>query len=219
MPQVTRTDCEGFYRRDFLKIGSAGLLGLGLADLLRLESRAKGDFRGADATTKPRAKSVIMIWLAGGPATIDIWDLKPQAPTEIRGAFKPISTNVPGLQISEHLPKTARVMDKVSLVRSLAQSIPSHEIATTFMTTGNKPTAAVQYPSMGSLAAKLLSVPRGVPPYVSFGESARRQGGRTRLPQHRIQSVSRRWRRRQGQHELARPRHPIAQRVHARRAC
>jgi hypothetical protein len=99
-----------------------------------------------------------------------MWDLKPHAPAEIRGDFKPISTNVSGIEISEHLPKTARVMDKVSLVRSLAHSIPSHEVATTFMTTGNKPTAAVQYPSLGSLAAKLLTVPRGVPPYVSFGD-------------------------------------------------
>jgi hypothetical protein len=164
---LTRTDCEGFYRRDFLKLGTTGLLGLGLADLLRLESRAKAD---TTATGKPKAKSVIMIWLAGGPASIDMWDLKPNAPAEIHGEFKPISTKVPGVQISEHLSKTAQVMDKLSLVRSLAHSIPSHEIATTFMTTGNKPTAAVQYPAMGSLAAKLLSVPRGVPPYVSFGD-------------------------------------------------
>jgi uncharacterized protein (DUF1501 family) len=166
---LTRTDCEGFYRRDFLKLGSTGLLGLGLADVLRLEARAKAD-QTASATGKAKAKSVIMIWLAGGPASIDMWDLKPTAPAEIRGEFKPISTNVSGVQIGEHLSKTAQVMDKVSLVRSLAHSIPSHEIATTFMTTGNKPTAAVQYPSLGSLAAKLLSVPRGVPPYVSFGD-------------------------------------------------
>ncbi len=167
MSQLNRTDCEGFYRRDFLKLGSTGLLGLGLADFLRLEARAKSD---STASAKPKAKSVIMIWLAGGPASIDIWDLKPNAPAEIRGEFKPIPTSVPGVQIGEHLPKTAQVMDKVSLVRSLAHSIPSHEIATTFMTTGNKPTASLQYPSMGSLAAKLLSVPRGVPPYVSFGD-------------------------------------------------
>jgi hypothetical protein len=162
------TDCEGFYRRDFLKIGSAGLLGLGLADLLRLEARAAKD-TAADAP-KAKARSVIMIWLAGGPATIDMWDLKPGAPTEIRGEFKPIPTSAPGVQIGEHLSKTAKVMDRVSLVRSLAHSIPSHEIATTFMTTGNKPTAAIQYPSLGSVAAKLLPVEKGVPPYVSFGD-------------------------------------------------
>jgi hypothetical protein len=162
---MIRTDCEGFYRRDFLKLGSAGLLGLGLTDLLRLEARAK-----SSGGPKARAKSVIMVWLAGGPSHLDMWDPKPTAPAEIRGEFKPISTSVSGLQISEHLPKMVKVMDRVSLVRSMAHSIPSHEIATTFMTTGNKPTAALQYPSLGSLAAKLLSVPKGVPPYVSFGD-------------------------------------------------
>jgi hypothetical protein len=165
MTTPIRTDCEGFFRRDFLKLGSAGLLGLGLTDLLRLEARAK-----SSGGPKPQAKSVIMVWLAGGPSHLDMWDPKPSAPAEIRGVFKPIDSSVPGLQIGEHLPKMAAVMDKVSLVRSLAHSIPSHEIATTFMTTGNKPTAALEYPSMGSLAAKLLTVPRGVPPYVSFGD-------------------------------------------------
>jgi Protein of unknown function (DUF1501) len=167
MTATRRTDCEGFYRRDFLKIGSAGLLGVGLADLLRLEARAAKD--NADAP-KAKAKSVIMIWLAGGPSHLDMWDLKPNAPKEIRGDFKPIATAAPGVEISEHLPKVAKVMDKASVVRSLAHSIPSHQIATTFMTTGNKPTAAIQYPSLGSVAAKLLPVERGVPPYVSFGD-------------------------------------------------
>lgn len=162
-----RSDCEGFYRRDFLKIGSAGLLGLGLADLLRLEARAD---RSASADKNAKAKSVIMLWLAGGPATIDMWDLKPGAPETIRGLFKPISTNVGGIEISEHLPKMASVMNHVSVVRSLAHSIASHEIATTFMTTGNKPTAALQYPALGSIAARMLPVERGIPPYVSFGD-------------------------------------------------
>jgi hypothetical protein len=164
-----RTDCEGFHRRDFLKLGSAGLLGLSLADLLRLEARAAQDAT-ASAADRKKAKSVIMVWLAGGPATIDMWDLKPNAPDGIRGQFKPIPTKLAGAEISEHLPKTAQVMDKVTLVRSIAHTIPSHELATTFMTTGNKPTAALQYPSLGSLTARLLPVEKGVPPYVSFGE-------------------------------------------------
>src|SRR5207237_5263760 len=96
--------------------------------------------------------------------------LKPDAPDGIRGTFKPIPTKAAGVSISEHLPKMAQVMDKVTVVRSIAHTIPSHELATTFMTTGNKPTAALQYPSLGSLTAKLLRVEKGVPPYVSFGE-------------------------------------------------
>jgi hypothetical protein len=159
-----KTDCEGFYRRDFLKIGAAGLFGLGLPDLLRLEAQAKKE----PGSPGKKANAVIMLWLGGGPATIDMWDLKPGAPTG--GEFKPIPTSADGVQISEHLPKMAKVMHRATIVRSLYHTIPSHGPATVFMTTGNKPTPAVQYPSLGSLATKLLPVEKGVPPYVSFGE-------------------------------------------------
>jgi hypothetical protein len=158
----TKTDCEGFHRRDFLQIGSAGLLGLTLPELLRSEARATG------LADKPKAKGVILVWLAGGPATIDMWDNKPDAPEGIRGEFKSIDTKAQGVRWSEYLPKMAAVADKVSVVRSLAHTIPSHGPGTVFVTTGNKPTAALQYPSMGSLCAKLLPVDKGVPPYVSF---------------------------------------------------
>jgi hypothetical protein len=160
-----KRDCEGFHRRDFLQIGSAGLIGLSLTDLLRSEAKAKND-----SGSKPKAKSVILVWLAGGPATIDMWDNKPEAPEGIRGEFKSIDTKAKGVQYSEHLPKMAGVADKVTTIRSLAHTIPSHGPATVFMTTGNKPTAALQYPAMGSLCAKLLPVDRGVPPYVSFAD-------------------------------------------------
>src|SRR5436309_11456818 len=153
-------DCEGFHRRDFLPAGSAGLLGLTLPNLLRSEAYA--------ANSKAKAKGVILVWLGGGPATIDMWDNKPDAPEGIRGEFKSIDTKVKGIQFSEHLPKMADVADKISVVRSLAHTIPSHGPGTVFMTTGNKPTAALQYPAMGSLCARLMSVDKGVPPYVSF---------------------------------------------------
>src|SRR5713101_8095685 len=100
------TDCEGFYRRDFLKIGAAGLFGLSLPDLLRLEARS------APAGSR-RANAVILLWLGGGPSHLDTWDLKPNAPEGIRGEFKPIATKVDGMQISEHLPKMAEVSDKI----------------------------------------------------------------------------------------------------------
>jgi uncharacterized protein (DUF1501 family) len=159
-----RTDCEGFHRRDFLKIGAAGLFGLTLPQILRLEARA------AESDAPRKANSVILLWLAGGPATIDIWDLKPDASEGVRGEFKPIDTNVEGIQISEHMPKMAKVTDKITIVRSLAHTIPSHGPATVFMTTGNKPTPAVQYPALGSLASRLLPVDKGVPANVSFAE-------------------------------------------------
>jgi hypothetical protein len=166
MASRNRTDCEGFYRRDVLKIGAAGLLGLTLPQLLQLEARA-AQRRGGKAR---KANAVIMLWLGGGPATIDMWDLKPEAPDGIRGEFKPIDTAAPGVRISEHLPKTARVADRLTIVRSLNHTIPSHGPATVFMTTGNKPTPAVQYPALGSLVTRLMPAEEGVPPYVAFNE-------------------------------------------------
>jgi hypothetical protein len=163
-----RTDCEGFHRRDFLKIGAGGLFGLSLPQLLRLEAQA--DAGAADRPKQRRANAVIQIWLAGGPATIDMWDLKPEAPEGIRGEFKPIATKADGVQISQHLPKMAEVMDKATIVRSLYHTIPSHGPATVFMTTGNKPTPAIQYPSLGSLVARLMPAEPAVPPYVSFSD-------------------------------------------------
>lgn len=164
MAARTRTDCEGFHRRDFLKIGTAGLLGLTLPELLRLEAQAS-----PQARARAKAKSIIMVWLAGGPATIDMWDLKPEAPEGIRGEFKPIKTNVPGIEICEHLPMMAKVMDKCTIVRSLYHNIGAHELGTLYMTTGNRPSLSIKYPSLGSICAKVLRTPPGVPPYVTFG--------------------------------------------------
>ena len=105
----------------FAEIGAAGALGLSLADLLRLEAASK-----KDGALTAKAKSVIMVWLGGGPATIDMWDLKPNAPDGIRGEFRPIPTSADGVQISEHLPRMAQVADKVTIVRSLHHTIPAH---------------------------------------------------------------------------------------------
>jgi Protein of unknown function (DUF1501) len=159
----TKRDCEGFHRRDFLQVGSAGLLGLTLPNLLRAEGTT-----AAPGERKAKAKGVILVWLGGGPATIDMWDNKPEAPEGIRGEFKSIDTKAKGVQFSEHLPKMAEVADKISVVRSLAHTIPSHGPGTVFMTTGNKPTPALQYPALGSLCARMMTVDKGVPPYVSF---------------------------------------------------
>jgi hypothetical protein len=168
MATFRTTDCEGFSRRDFLKIGAAGLFGLTLPQLLRLEARANAQAQAGGRPRNARATSVIMVWLAGGPATIDMWDLKPNAPQGIRGEFNEIDTNVPGLRIGQHLPRMAQVMDRCTVIRSLAHTIPAHGPATVFMTTGNRPTPALQYPSLGSLATRLLPPARGVPPYITF---------------------------------------------------
>ena len=158
-------------------IGAAGLFGLSLPQLLQLEARAKQApaANGATPNRSARATSVIMVWLAGGPATIDMWDVKPNAPEGIRGEFSEINTNVTGVRISRHLPRMAQVADKCTIVRSLHHSIPAHGPATVFMTTGNRPTPALQYPAIGSLVTRLLPSAQGVPPYVSFNEL--RNGG------------------------------------------
>ncbi len=161
-------DCEGFSRRDFIKVGSAGLLGMTLPQLLSLESSARAN--PTPRTTSRRATSVIMVWLAGGPATIDMWDLRPNAPENIRGEFREINTSAAGIRISEHLPQMAQVADRTTIVRSLAHTIPSHGPATVFMTTGNRPTPAIQYPALGSLVTRLMPAAAGVPPYVTFTE-------------------------------------------------
>jgi len=148
-----------FHRRDFLRVGTAGLAGLGLADLLRLEAHARAPAR------KP-ARSVILVWLSGGPSTIDMWDLKPDAPAGVRGEFKPIPTSAKGVQIGEHLPKLAKQMHRAALVRSLAHSIPEHNVGTVYMTSGNAPAPALVYPSLGSLTARTLPAPEGLPSYV-----------------------------------------------------
>jgi len=156
------TDREGLHRRDFLTAGAAGLLGLALPDMLRAE--AAGD----TANARRPATAVIQIWLSGGPATIDMWDLKPDAPEEIRGEFRPIDTAVPGVSVTEHMPGLASVMNHCALIRSLGHTITAHGPGTTYMATGNRPSPALEYPPLGSLAARVMPPRRGVPPYVTF---------------------------------------------------
>lgn len=152
--------CDGVNRRTFLKIGALGMGGLALPDLLRAES-ASG--------IRSSHKAIIMVYLPGGPPHQDTFDLKVDAPSEIRGEFKPISTNIPGVQICEHLPKLARMMDKVSVIRSIADARDEH---TDFMCmTGrsriNEPPGG--WPSFGSLISRVQgSVDPAVPPFMGL---------------------------------------------------
>jgi hypothetical protein len=152
-------------RRAFLKVGSLALGGLTLPGLLAARARgvqSSGSYR----------KSVILIWQAGGPSHIDMYDLKPNAPAEVRGEFKPISTNVPGIQISEHLPHQAKVFDKMAVVRSAYHTNAGHGMGSQWMLTGYQPTIEVNdniFPSTGSVVAKLRgpNTP-GLPAYVNL---------------------------------------------------
>ena len=105
--------CSGLDRRSFLQAGSAMLGGLSLPALMNLQAS------GAVDASKANIKNCITLFLVGSPGHVDTWDMKPEAPDDIRGAFKPIDTNVPGIQICEHFPLMARMMDKVALIRSL----------------------------------------------------------------------------------------------------
>ena len=114
-----RRQCRrGITRRDVLQVGALGLAGLTLPQLLRLQDSVAAEIptRGV---SEERQKSVIWIWLRGGASHIDSWDMKPDAPAEIRGEFSPIATSVPGIQICEHMPLQARMMDRLAIVRGI----------------------------------------------------------------------------------------------------
>ena len=153
-------------RRDFLHLGVIAGLGLSLADLLRLQSTRAA---GAGLGSRPKAVSCVLIWLDGGPSHLDTFDPKPNAPAEVRGDFKPIGTSVGGIQICEHLPRTARVMGDVALVRSLTHELGNHDTGSRFLLTGHRPMPATEYPSLGSIVAREADGSgAALPPYVAI---------------------------------------------------
>lgn len=149
------------FRRDFIRIGSLSAFGLGISNLLRTRSTA-------NAMPSARAKSCILIWLDGGPSHLDTFDPKPQAPAEIRGPFSTISTNLPGEPLSELLPETAKVMDRISIVRSVTSPLGEHNFGAQYMLTGYKPTPALDYPTFGSAVAKHANSDRQLPPNMAI---------------------------------------------------
>jgi uncharacterized protein (DUF1501 family) len=163
------TFCDGIPRRDFLRVGAAGLFGTSFS------SGLLGHLAGAaEQGSSTKDVSLVILFLKGGMSTIDTFDLKPDAPAEFRGEFRPIATKVPGVQISEHLPRTAAEMDKISLIRSFGHGDSNHGPADHYLLTGYKagpgfvPTISPnnQRPSHGAIIARKLG-PRGsVPPYV-----------------------------------------------------
>lgn len=162
--------CDGLTRRDCLRLGAAGLFGAGLSLPAILRGQALAAAQGA----RRRDVSLIFIFLHGGLSTIDTWDLKPDAPAEFRGAFKPAATKVPGIQISHLMTRTAGVMDKLSLIRSFRHGDSNHGSADHYMLTGYAPLAGFnpglmpnnQRPSHGSIIARQLGARGSVPPYV-----------------------------------------------------
>jgi hypothetical protein len=157
--------CDGVSRRNFIKIGALGLGGLALPQLLRAEAQS-GSGGGSPG------KAVIMIYLPGGPPHQDTFDLKPDAPSEIRGEFKPIRTNVPGIEICEHLPRLARIADKLAIVRSISDAVDDHSdfMCMTGRLKRTQPPGG--WPEFGSVVSKVQGPRPGaggaVPPFVGL---------------------------------------------------
>jgi hypothetical protein len=164
--------CDGLSRRNFLRVGALGLGGLTLPDLLR--ARALAESRSGKS---PSSKAVIQVILSGGPSQMETFDPKPDAPTDFRTEIKGMATCVPGISVSELMPGTARAMDKMAIVRSLAHETSDHFAGLHWILTGFTSTQQQQNqnerPSIGSIVAKLKGPNgSGVPPYVGMSEGA-----------------------------------------------
>src|SRR5947209_5521272 len=152
--------CDGVSRRDFLQVGALGAVGLALPDLLRAQTTAPAARVWAD--------SVILVYLGGGLSHHDSFDLKPDQPEEIRGNYHPIDTNVPGVRISHMLPRLARCMDKVALIRSGSHNNDHHETATNWALCGRFGSAFGDFPAVGAVVSHQLGFRGPLPPYVAI---------------------------------------------------
>ncbi len=163
--------CNGATRRDFLQVGALGAIGLSLPQLMA--ARAAGAIKpGHDD------RSCIMIFNLGAPSNMDLWDMKPDAPAEIRGPFKPIATKAPGLQVSEILPGHARIADKFSLVRSAHHGGAAvHDAGWQMMQTGRLFSGGVNTPHVGSVVSYLRGRKTDLPPFAVLPELMGRGGG------------------------------------------
>ncbi|MGV3722848.1 MAG: DUF1501 domain-containing protein, partial [Actinomycetota bacterium] len=153
-----RAAARGTSRRDVLRVGSLGALGLSLGDLLTLQqagAAARDDY------------SCIMLWLTGGPSQFDSFDPKPDAPSEVRGPFKPISTNVDGVRFTEVFPQVAKHADKLAVLRSVYHPLDNHVLAQGWMTAG-RAHDTMNYPPMGSVLARLEPGDGMLPPFVTL---------------------------------------------------
>jgi hypothetical protein len=162
--------CDGLTRRDFLHAGSLSYLGLSLPSWLGLKALG--------AVNQRKDVNCILMFLVGGPSQLDTWDMKPEAPAEIRGPYKPVRTNVTGLQISEVFPKMARHADKWALVRSLYHTAAAvHDTGHQMMQTGRLFQGGIEYPHIGCVLSKLRGAKGDVPPHVLLPRPIGNTGG------------------------------------------
>lgn len=160
--------CDGMIRRDLLKVGALSLGGLTLPHYLALAGNGK--------IASGRADRAIFIELPGGPSHLDTFDLKPNAPSEYRGAFNPIKTNVPGIEISEHLPRLSKVADKFCILRGVSHTLAAHRLGREYVNTGTKPIPALEYPSYGAVVSKERPVEPEIPNVVAVPRASQGPG-------------------------------------------
>ena len=158
------TTCNGLTRRDFLRVGGLGLVGLSLADALRLEAHSEEKSHGK----QPRAKSIVLVYLGGGLSHHDSFDMKLEAPEEIRGKYGSIGSKVSGLRVCELLPKMSQTMDKLTLVRSGSHNNDHHETATNWVLSGRFGSPFGDYPAIGAVVSHELGFRGALPPYVAI---------------------------------------------------
>jgi Protein of unknown function (DUF1501) len=175
LPQGIR-HCDGWTRREVLRVGAVSLGGLSLPQLLHAgEEPSAGDRN----RSRPKARSVVILYLSGGPSQLDMWDMKPDAPLEIRGTFQPITTRVPGIRICEHMPRMAQVADKFAIIRSMSHGEAEHLRAGYWVMTGaplQRPVVQASgmrredRPHAGAVLSRFLKGPTTIPPFVMIPE-------------------------------------------------
>ena len=156
--------CDGISRRDFVRVGGLTAMGLGLGNFSQLKIAASTN---KEAEIHARAKACILVWLDGGPSHIETFDPKPDAPIEVRGPLSSIKTNVPGIHVNECLERTAKVMNKLAIIRSMTSSLGEHAFGTHYLLTGYKPSSALEYPTIGATMAHVRKQSGVLPPHVS----------------------------------------------------
>jgi len=171
-------NCNGVSRRDFIQLGLSSLVGLGMTDLMRLQAATPNTGK-----VKPGDMRCVIIWLDGGPTHYETFDPKPEAPSEIRGEFKPIKTNVPGIEYCEILPHLAKIADKTCVIRSICHNQNNHGAGNHYMMTGlptpmpvNCGANASFHPSMGSVVSYFRGQPNKMPAYFALPKKARSGG-------------------------------------------
>ncbi len=172
-------NCAGIARRDFIQLGVGGVLGLGMSDLVRLRASAAS----AVGKASPDQVNCILVWLDGGPTHYEMFDPKPDAPSDVRGQFKSIPTTVPGVSFCETMPKLAKTLDKMAVIRSICHKDPNHGGGNHYMMTGAPTPVPVNcgssvsfHPSFGSMVSHLRGISDGLPAYATLPRKSRSAG-------------------------------------------